>query len=220
MVEYPQVMAYVLAFIFCFISILCAFAAHELAHGYAAYSLGDPTPKYEGRLTLNPFSHLDIAGAVVLMFSLLFTGGKVVVGWGKPVRFSTEAMRSPITDGALVALAGPLANFFLALCAGLPVKFGVLAALPVVEDAFAIFAGVNIALFIFNLIPFPPLDGWKVLQLVMPTSLAYKMKHIETRWGMVPLYCLMAVVYIFGSTLLGPIYRLFMEVLVGRLPLR
>ena len=213
-------MAYLLAFIFCFVSILCAFAAHELAHGYMANALGDPTPKYEGRLTLNPIKHLDFAGAAVLMVSLLFTGGRVVVGWGKPVRFNTEAMRSPIVDGAMVALAGPLSNFFLALCAGLPVKFGLFSSLPVLEDACTIFAGVNIALFIFNLIPFPPLDGWKVIQAVLPSSVAYKMKDIENGWGMWPLYALMAVVYFLGSSLLGPIYRIFMEVLVGRMPMR
>ena len=67
----PIVLAYVIAFIFCFISILIAFAVHELAHGYMAYSLGDPTPKYEGRLTLNPLKHLDYVGALVLMCSLL-----------------------------------------------------------------------------------------------------------------------------------------------------
>lgn len=213
-------MAYVLAFFFCFISILCAFAAHELAHGYMANSLGDPTPKYEGRLTLNPLKHLDWSGAIVLMFSLLFTGGKVVIGWGKPVRYSTEAMKSPITDGALVALAGPLANLFLAIAAGLPVKFGVLSPLPVVEDACTIFAGVNVALFIFNMIPFPPLDGWKIIQLVMPTSLAYRMKDLENSWGMKPLYALMIVMWCFGSYLMGPIYRLVMMLLVGRFPMR
>ncbi len=216
----PLVLAYVIAFIFCFVSILIAFAVHELSHGYMAYTLGDPTPKYEGRLTLNPLKHLDYVGALVLMCSLLLTGGKVVVGWGKPVRFNTDAMRNPIRDGAIVALAGPLSNFLLAMCAGLPVKFGLLRSMVVVEDAFAIFAGVNVALFIFNMIPFPPLDGWKVLQLILPESLAYKMKELEANWGMWPLYALMAVVYLFGSRLLGPIYQLIMAIMVGRLPIR
>ncbi|MBQ7567908.1 site-2 protease family protein [bacterium] len=184
-----------------------------------ATALGDPTPKYDGRLTLNPIKHLDWVGALALMLSLMLTGGRIVVGWGKPVRYSTEAMRSPITDGAIVALAGPLSNFFLALCAGLPVKFGLLASFPVIVSACTIFAGVNIALFIFNMIPFPPLDGWKIVQAIVPASVAYRMKDAENSWGMVPLYILMVAVYVFGSYTLGPIYRLFMEVLVGRMPM-
>ena len=184
-----------------------------------ANAMGDPTPKYEGRLTLNPLKHLDWAGAVVLMASLLVSKGTLVIGWGKPVRYNAEAMRNPILHGGLVALAGPLSNFAMALCAGLPVKLGVLRGLPLIEDAFAIFAAVNLAMFVFNILPFPPLDGWKILQIFLPSGLAYKMKDLETRAGMAPLYVLMACMFFFGGSLIGPLYRLAVGIFVGRFPL-
>ena len=209
----------VVAFVCCFISILLAFAIHEYAHAITAYKLGDPTPKYEGRITLNPFVHLDVVGAIVLMLSLLSTGGRVVIGWGKPVRFNSEAMSDPILHGAMVAFAGPFSNFLLAVVAGLPVKLG-LVPIPVLADALAILAGVNVALFIFNMIPFPPLDGWKVLQAFLPRSVAYQMRNVEASWGMVPMYGLMGVIYLFGGFILGPPYAFIMAVLVGRLPIQ
>jgi Zn-dependent protease len=207
-------------FLLLFLSILVAFSAHEYAHGRMAYWLGDPTPKYEGRLTLNPLLHLDLVGAVVLFFSLATTGGRVVVGWGKPVQFNSDALRDPIRDGALIAFAGPGANLVLAILAGLPVKLGLLQALPLAEDALTILTAVNIALFIFNLIPFPPLDGWKILQAFMPREFAWEMKRFETRVGMIPLLCLMGIIFFFGTYILGPPYAFLMEMLAGRMPLR
>ena len=203
-----------------FVSILVAFTVHEYAHGRAAYALGDPTPKYEGRLTLNPLVHLDLVGALVLFLSLATTGGRVVVGWGRPVQFSSDALRDPVRDGALIALAGPGANLVLGLLAGLPVKLGLLQGVPLAEDALTTLTAVNVALFLFNLIPFPPLDGWKVLQLFVPRSFAWDMKSFEARSGMTPLFCLMGFLYLFGSYVLGPPYAFLMALLAGRMPLQ
>ncbi len=206
--------------LFVFLSILVAFAIHEYAHGMVAYSLGDPTPKYDGRLTPNPLVHLDLMGAAVLFLSLVATQGRAVVGWGRPVQFNSEALRDPIRDGALIAFAGPGSNLALALLAGLPVKFGLLQALPLAEDALTILTAVNVAMFFFNLIPFPPLDGWKVLQAFVPRSFAWDMKRFETRSGMIPLFCLMGFIFLFGRYVLGPPYVFLMTLLAGRLPLQ
>jgi len=206
--------------VFAFLSILVAFAVHEYAHGQAAYALGDPTPKYEGRLTANPLVHLDLTGAAVLLLSLLLTQGRAVVGWGRPVQFNSEALRDPLRDGALIALAGPGSNLAVALAAGLPVKLGLLQSLPLLEDALTILTAMNVAMFFFNLIPFPPLDGWKVLQAFVPRSFAWDMKRFETRSGMVPLFLLMGFMILFGRYVLGPPYVFLMTLLAGRLPLQ
>src|SRR5690606_15781069 len=79
-----------------FVSILVAFAVHEYAHARVAYQLGDPTPKYEGRLTLNPLVHVDPVGALVLMISLVISQGRLLVGWGKPVRFDSDNLKDAI----------------------------------------------------------------------------------------------------------------------------
>lgn len=203
-----------------FLSILVAFSVHEYAHALTAYSLGDPTPKYEGRLTPNPLVHVDPTGALVLFLSLATTGGRVVVGWGKPVQFNSDALRDPIRDGALIALAGPASNLALAVVAGVPVKLGLLQALPLAEDALTILVAVNVALFVFNLIPFPPLDGWKILQVFVPRGFAYDMKRFEARSGMMPLFGFMAFLYFFGPLVLGPPYAFLMGLLAGRMPLQ
>ena len=94
-------MSYVIMLVFGFVSILMGFAIHEFAHAAMADYMGDPTPKYEGKLTLNPFVHLDITGAIVLLLSLLFTQGRWIVGCGKPVAVYSEALNNPIGDGGI-----------------------------------------------------------------------------------------------------------------------
>lgn len=207
----------VLKFIFAVISILIGFACHESAHAAVAYRLGDPTPKYEGRLTLNPIKHLDWFGAAVLMLTLFFTGGRCVVGWGKPVAINTESLNDPIVDGGVCSFAGPFANFLIVLIAGLPVKFG-LVPIPLLEDFLTILASVNLALFIFNMLPFPPLDGWKFLQVFVPRNWAYTMREWEINIGSTPLYCLMALIVVLGPMVIGPLYAQLLGFFVGRLP--
>ena len=209
-------MSYVIMLVFGFVSILMGFAIHEFAHAAMADYMGDPTPKYEGKLTLNPFVHLDITGAIVLLLSLLLTQGRCIVGWGKPVAINSEAMNNPIVDGGICSFAGPFANFLLAMCAGLPVKFGLFQSIPILEDFLTILAIINMALFIFNMIPFPPLDGWKFLQVFVPTDFAYTMRDWETRIGSVPMYCLMAVVIFFGPYFLQPFWVKLIYIFTGR----
>ncbi len=136
---------------------------HEFAHAWTANYLGDPTAKYHGRVSLNPLRHLDLLGTLLLFM--------VGLGWGKPVPVDPRNFENPVRDSAITAAAGPIANLALAFAAALPYKY-----LPVESGgailiawnlAWAIFY-LSIVLFVFNLLPFPPLDGSKVLGLVVP----------------------------------------------------
>jgi Zn-dependent protease len=141
---------------------------HEWAHGWMAHVLGDETPKLQGRLTLNPFIHLDPIGTLMI----LFTG----FGWGRPARvnpYHMTAVRNPRVGMAISALAGPVSNLVQALLLTLPLRLGLLNSLPpnqaarLAEVLFAAIA-VNIGLAAFNMLPIPPLDGSRVLVGVAP----------------------------------------------------
>ena len=156
------------------VPILMALTVHEFAHGLAAYRLGDNTARDEGRLTLNPLSHLDLVGSLMLFFSGLF-------GWAKPVPFNPANFKNPPRDTALVAVAGPLANFITAVAVALIFKLTIALGFWDIElggsgwqnDLLHIIITtimINITLGLFNLLPFPPLDGFKVLSYFLPES--------------------------------------------------
>lgn len=140
---------------------LIAIMFHEIAHGLVSYWLGDPTPKRQGRLSLNPAKHLDPVGTLCLIF--------FHVGWAKPVVVNPEYYKRKKLGMALVALAGPLTNFLLAILSfvfiGLILKISNTYTTPIVilVNFFNYLAIINIGLGIFNLIPIPPLDGSKIL---------------------------------------------------------
>ena len=139
---------------------------HELAHGYAADRMGDPTPRLAGRLTLNPMVHIDWFGSVLLPALLIFSGAPFVLGWAKPVPFNPHYLDNKKWGGALVALAGPLTNIALALVFAAALQW-----IPLSPFMSTVAIGVvvtNIALAIFNLIPIPPLDGHHILFAVLP----------------------------------------------------
>lgn len=146
--------------------ILIAISFHEFAHGYVSYKMGDPTPKRDGRLTLNPFRHLDLMGTLCL---LLFH-----MGWAKPVRINTAYYKNKKKGTILVSLAGPFMNFLLAflslLIYGLLLKYGSAYSRAVYIGAMLAYysAVVNVGLGMFNLIPLPPLDGSNVLGELIP----------------------------------------------------
>ncbi len=140
---------------------------HEVAHGYMANYLGDPTARLEGRLTLNPFKHIDPLGTLILPFFLYITGSPILIGYAKPVPYNPYNIKAKNGE-ALVAFAGPATNILLALIFGLAIRFSGGSLGIELTHAFAIIAAINIFLALFNLIPIPPLDGSKVLSALLP----------------------------------------------------
>ncbi|MDP4153068.1 MAG: site-2 protease family protein [Bacillota bacterium] len=159
---------------------------HEYMHGLAAYAMGDPTPKNSRRLTLNPLNHLDPIGAIALLFAGF--------GWAKPVPINPYYLKKPKRDMALIAFAGPLSN--LLLCFVGLVWFYLWQVFPIIQmptvvtTAFQYFIILNINLAVFNLIPFPPLDGSKIVFSVLSDKTYYKLMEYE-KYGMLALFILL-----------------------------
>ncbi len=147
-------------------AILIALTVHELAHGLAARYLGDRTAELHGRLTLNPFSHLDLFGSLMLLFGPF--------GWAKPVPVNPMNFRDPRKGMALTAAAGPLSNIFLAAVTGLFYRFDLVTHGSVMSRFLALFFLINIGLAVFNMLPVHPLDGSRILTAFLsPGQLRY-----------------------------------------------
>lgn len=165
--------------------VLFAITVHEVAHGWVARKLGDPTAMMMGRLTLNPFKHIDPVGTVLVPLILLLLPGGFIFGWAKPVPVTWKNLRNPKKDMALVAIAGPAANLLMAIFWAIILKIGIL--LSVQGDPNSMFlaaigiAGIfiNAILMMLNLIPLPPLDGGRVLVSLLPGPLAWKVSRLE-----------------------------------------
>ena len=188
--------------------VLFAITVHEVAHGWVAYQLGDPTAKMLGRLTLNPIKHIDPVGTLLVPGVLLLLGG-VVFGWAKPVPITMENLHQPRRDMAIVAAAGPIANLVMAMLWALLMKLGIVFA----DDVGAmaqplIFMGgagitINIVLAVLNLLPLPPLDGGRVASGLLPGRVAVKFDRLEPYGFMIILTLLLTG--ILGKILLPPI---------------
>lgn len=153
---------------------------HEVMHGVVAEKLGDDTARLEGRITLNPIPHIDPFGSIALPLFLMMVGSPVILGAAKPVPVNFNNLRDPKRGMALVSLAGPLANFGLAILCVIPIKLGLVNQLSYEILIQAII--INLVLGTFNLIPIPPLDGSKVLAALAPDRWMYKILEWE-RFG-------------------------------------
>ncbi|PCI29535.1 site-2 protease family protein [Candidatus Kaiserbacteria bacterium] len=152
---------------------------HEVSHGFAANWLGDPTAKLAGRLTLNPISHVDPMGSVILPAILAISGSPFLFGWAKPVPYNPYNLRKGGRWGeSIVAVAGPASNILIALVFGLLLQMGII---PESASSLAVsIVFLNVLLAVFNLIPIPPLDGSKIFSQILPRNLAFKYDQLRS----------------------------------------
>ncbi|MFH0712559.1 MAG: site-2 protease family protein [Candidatus Jorgensenbacteria bacterium] len=159
--------------LFLYVVIVISAVFHEYAHALVAYRLGDTTAKDAGRLTLNPFVHLDLVGTVLVPLFLLLTSG-IFIGWAKPVPYNPFALRDKRYGSLKVGVAGPLSNLIIAVVLGIIIRlagsFGLIggAVSPMFLQFLGLIVYVNIFLAVFNLLPFPPLDGSKIFADLFP----------------------------------------------------
>lgn len=180
-----------------------AITIHEYAHGKAALSLGDPTAKNAGRLTLNPISHIDPLGAICLFFFHF--------GWAKPVPVNIRYFQNIRRDTILMALSGPISNIAAAFVTGLFLRFYFIQ-LPIYQFVLAYMLIMNIGLGLFNLIPIPPLDGSHVLENILPPPASEKYRQARRYMPFILIGILMMDNYlhinIFGNLLAYPIFKI------------
>lgn len=193
-------------FLMWIVSLVVAITIHEFSHAWAADRLGDPTPRVQGRLTLNPLAHLDPMGTIMMIVARF--------GWGKPVQFDPFNLRHPRRDAAIISLAGPASNLLLAVVVSLGIGLldywfiGLLR--PIVV--------MNVILAIFNLVPIHPLDGFKIVGGILPKEYARQWYELEP-YGMI--FLLFLIFPVFGSSpvsnLISPIINVILSLL---LPIR
>lgn len=164
------------------IALAVCISVHESAHAWVAYKLGDPTAKMAGRVSLNPMRHLDLMGTIMIFIAHF--------GWGKPVPFNYHNLKHPRRDTALIAIAGPLSNLITAFLIAILIKY---LAMPFVlfEVLRSIYA-LSIVLFLFNLIPIAPLDGSKLIGLIVPHSMESWYQRFLSQG---PMYIILLIVF-------------------------
>jgi len=177
----------IIYYIFSALSLLIAITIHEFSHALAADKLGDPTPRSEGRLTLNPLKHLDPLGTLMLLVARF--------GWGKPVPVDSYNFKNPRRDELIVAFSGPLSNLLLAVLVSLLLSFTSFNFL-ILSFLFTL-VQLNLVLAIFNLIPIPPLDGSKILFNLLPVDTSAQWQEALEKYGSI---LLIAAVFL-------PIYK-------------
>ena len=199
--------------------LLTAFAVHEFAHAWTADRFGDPTPRNNGRLTLNPMAHLDPMGSLMLIV--------VGFGWAKPVPVNPHALARRSSAAMMwVSLAGPASNFLMAIIAAIPFQLGFVSAagaqlsiitandhiLPTPAQVLFVFIYINLLLMLFNLIPLAPLDGEKIARYFLPSSWGSFLDQIRPFSPII----LLAIVFLgLLSDLLMPVFSWLMGIFVG-----
>jgi Zn-dependent protease len=155
---------------------------HEVSHGYVADKLGDPTARLAGRLTLNPKSHIDLFGSIILPLMLILLNTGIVFGWAKPVPFDPFNLKNPRRDSAIISFAGPLSNFIIAIISSILIRVFIFSDIAVLLFSTIIY--LNMILAVFNLLPIHPLDGFKVVGGLLSEKQASDWYQLE-RYGII-----------------------------------
>lgn len=184
-------------------SLSIAITIHEFSHAFMADRLGDPTPRVQGRLTLNPLAHLDPMGTIMMLIARF--------GWGKPVQFDPFNLRNPRRDAAIISLAGPVSNLLLAIVLSLVIGIFDYWLLSILRPVVV----MNVVLAIFNLVPIHPLDGFKIVGGILPKEYARQWYELEP-YGMI--FLLFLIFPVFGSSpvsnFISPIINVILSLLL------
>jgi len=203
-----------LAGVMLFVALIPAIIIHEYCHGKVAELLGDKTARFAGRLTLNPIPHIDPFGTIILPLLMVISGSPIVFGWAKPVPINPYNFKDPRKGMMYTGMAGPASNLVMAAIAGLIVRAGLFAYIPIVETFLVYFSLINILLGVFNLIPIPPLDGSRILSGLLPPELAREYDKIE-RYGMI----ILIIIFLFFNDVLwaviGPAMKFLSYLFLG-----
>lgn len=190
--------------IFYFVALILSIIIHEVAHGYAANSLGDPTAKLAGRLTINPVPHIDFFGSIIVPLLCVLSPGHFLFGWAKPVPYNPYNLKNQRWGEFMVAGAGVATNLFLAVVFAFATRVLTGNGMEVAAGATAIIALVNLFLGLFNLIPIPPLDGYTVLRGLLPYKYALSFRTFEARLAQGGLLTLVGLLFLFSYVFAGP----------------
>lgn len=185
---------------------------HEFSHAWAGHMLGDVTAKREGRLTLNPLAHIDPVYTLGLPILLILIGSPIVFGAAKPVPFNPYAVRYGKWGAALIAVAGPASNFLMAVFGAIWLRIFPIQGLG--QQFLVMFVVTNLAFFLFNMIPFPPLDGSRVLYAIAPPKMADVMEKIES-YGLTGVFIFILVIYPLISPWFGRAILWMTTILIG-----
>jgi Zn-dependent protease len=205
------------ALVACAIMLLIGFPIHEYSHAWAAFRLGDSTARYQGRLTLDPF------GGLMLIITAVLTNGGAFFGYARPTPVNPMNLSGGRRGEALVAAAGPLSNLIMAAVVAIPLRIYLASDLAltagdlvgvVIQIAY-FFVLINAFLFIFNLIPVPPLDGWRVLLGLVPPRTAWQLRQFEAQYAqMIPFVFLIVFIFV-APRVIGPLGTALVRVLLG-----
>ena len=205
-------MEYILFFVILIFSIII----HEVSHGFVADKLGDPTARLQGRLTLNPKPHIDLFGSIILPLILMISHSPILFGWAKPVPFDPFNLKNPRKDLALISLAGPSANFIIAILFSIIARILVLINFSGFEFFYSLAVStvlLNVVLGVFNLIPIHPLDGFKVVGGLLSEKQASEWYQLE-RFGIIFLLAFLFLP-VGGSNMLNLVLEPVIRFIIG-----
>ncbi len=194
--------------VFAIIVLIMSIVLHEIAHGYAAKWLGDPTAKLAGRLTLNPLKHIDLMGSIIIPAFLILTHSNIFFGWAKPVPYNPYNLRNQRWGEAIVAVAGSATNLLLAIIFGIVARLADANGLPAFALLAATITFTNVFLGLFNLIPIPPMDGYTFLRGILPYRFAMNLRLLEERIRSGGIVSLIILLVVFSLVLADPFYNL------------